>query len=542
LNRSTAIRLGNLLRVELERGRSQMRIAGHPRPYFLSYLLRHDEEWRIEAKFGALTVDGHETRRNCLADVRVGSYRNDQVRSGGLEDNSTDVESYGMLALPVDGPGDGLQHGIWQLTEARYREAIDDLLRRRAAELSYLDESRRLPSFERRSAIEDVRFRALPALDQDAARKLARRASAEMRRYPFIRDGAVKISAVNALRIFVSSEGSFIVECRPYRAVDYDVWYLSPQGTSLSKTRSWFVTDPNELPDLAAVKRDIKATYRRLDALAKAPVIRSFSGPVLLDPKPAGLLIHEAIGHRLEGNRLRSAGEGQTFRDSVGQQVLPEGVTVRDDPSMAHFEGRSLVGHYVYDDEGVPAGNAPLITDGVLEGFLTSRTPAGARHHSNGHGRSAHHARAMSRMGVTIVQAKDGLGGDELFRAFVEEIRAQEVPWGIRIIDASGGETSTDSYDFQAFLGQIDCAARVYPDGRQELVRGVDFVGTPLNAVRGIIAAGRRMEVDNAWCGAESGYVPVTTISPSLLVEELELQQKPSRQVTQFAYPMPWQK
>ena len=139
------------------------------------------------------------------------------------------------------------------------------------------------------------------------------------------------------------------------------------------------------------------------------------------------------------------------------------------------------------------------------------------------------------------MEAQDGLDDRALKRALVEEIRAQQVPYGVRILEASGGETATESYNFQAFLGDINLATRVFPDGKEELIRGVNFVGTPLNAISGIIAAGNRSEVDNAYCGAESGYVPVTTISPALLVSHLELQSKAEATYTQYAMPMPWE-
>lgn len=540
MDRAQAVRLAKLMQGEIARA-ATMRIGRHPRPYFVSHLVRHDESWRIEAKYGALTQDQHEVRRSCLCDVRVGSYRHDQVDAGGLKDNSTEVESYDMLQLPHAGHADGVRHALWRLTEARYREAIDDLLHKQAIELSYVNEHKGLPSFERLEAGQDLRFAPLPALDREAMRDFAVKASSVYRKLPLVRDSAVRIHATNAMRLFASSEGTLRLQCLPYRTVELYTWYLSAEGYSVPYTRTWFCTDPAELPDLPTVEREARRIHRRLAALAAAPLLRSFVGPVLLDPRPAGLLIHEALGHRLEGNRLLSTGEGQTFADSKNSPVLPEGLTVYDDPRITHYEGRSLVGHYRFDDEGVDAQRADLIDDGTLRGFLTSRTPIDKQHHSNGHGRSAHHARAISRMGVTMVEASDGLDDDELRAAFLQEIRDQEVPYGIRIMEAYGGETSTESYDFQAFLGDIDFAARVYPDGREELVRGVDFVGTPLNAMGGILAAGKRREVDNSFCGAESGELPVSTVSPALLFDELELQSKPSRPLSQYAYPMPWE-
>ena len=145
----------------------------------------------------------------------------------------------------------------------------------------------------------------------------------------------------------------------------------------------------------------------------------------------------------------------------------------------------------------------------------------------------------MSRMGVTVLEAEIKHDEKSLKQQLIEQAKIQGAPYGIRIRNASGGETSTEAYDFQAFLGDVDLASRIYPDGREELVRGVNFIGTPLNAIHGIIAAGNRQEIDNAWCGAESGFVPVSTISPALLIRHLELQSKAETPYTQYCYPMP---
>ncbi len=519
-----------------------MRYAGYPRPYYLSYLVRDETSLTIEGRFGALVDDSERTRRDCLADVRVGSYRYDQVQEGGLHDNNREDESFGYVELPIGGSVDGLEHALWRLTEARYREALDAYLRKKSVALTYRSSNPGLASFERMKGRTDIRWRSLPRIDRARMRALVLAASAEVKKYPRIKNAMVKLVGRDTIRTFVSSEGATRVQAAGHWAIELYLWYLADDGDSFPLSRSYFVGSPKELPDLPTLRRDLKRLHDRLAALARAPTIRSFSGPVLLDPRPAGLLVHEAIGHRLEGNRLLSSGEGQTFRDSIGQQILPRGFHVWDDPSMSRFAKRSCVGSYDFDDEGVDAARADLVHDGNLVGFLTSRAPVKKGHESNGHGRSRYHARAMSRMGVTVLEHANGLSDAQLRGAFLEEIQRQKVPYGIRILDASGGETATDAYDFQAFLGQIDFASRVFPDGREEPIRGVDFVGTPLNAVRSILAAGRHKELDNAFCGAESGDVPVTTISPALLVEELELQQKHTRPYTPFAYPMPWER
>ncbi|MCI0652224.1 MAG: metallopeptidase TldD-related protein [Planctomycetes bacterium] len=542
MRRSEAVLLARTTADELKRALRTLGRGKRPRAYYLSHLIRDDAVWRIRAKFGALAIDTQDRRREAFADVRVGSYRYDQVQEGGLADNSKEDESYDYVSLPFDSAGDGFRHGLWRLTDARYREAIDALLRRKSHELTYLNDNAPVPAFEPRRPIVDVAWRRLPEVDADYWRRYVARASDVPRRFPLIKDTHVEFQAHNCVRVFVSNEGSRIVQCFTYWSLECYLWLLSKRGDGVPWTFTHFVTDPRELPSPAELAREIRTTVAKMEMVAAAPPLNAFAGPVLLEPVPAGLLIHEALGHRLEGCRLLSSGEGRTFGGARGAQVLPPFLTLRDDPTIDRFEGRSLVGHYLYDDEGVPAENATLIEGGKLCDFLTSRACLGARHASNGHARAHYHQRPTSRMAVTILDAKAGLGDRAMKRALLEEMKRQNAPFGIRIIEAHGGETTTESYNFQAFLGEINFATRVHPDGREEVIRGVDFVGTPLHAVREIIAAGKRMVVDNSFCGAESGFIPVTTISPSLLLSHLEFQSKAETPYTQYVYPLPWER
>ena len=542
LERASTLKLVRVAAEELERAMREMRIPGHPRPFYLSYLIRDEEHWRIQARYGALVHDTHERRRDAFVDVRVGSYRSDQLRDGGLHDNDKDAESYGFVDLPYGGHEDGLRHGLWRLTDARYREAVESLLDKQSHELMYRDPNQHLPAFERRAPAVDVQVRGFPAVDRDYWTSYVERASRAIRRHTAIHDSHVEFEVEHVCRVFVNSEGSRLVECLPVWSIECYLWMQAPDGNAYPWTLKHAVTDPDELPDERTLLAGAARAVAAMRELAAAPTVRSFSGPALLEPIPAGLLIHEAVGHRLEGNRLLARGEGQTFKDSIGHPVLPEFLSLVDDPRLERYEGKSLVGHYRFDDEGVPAGPARLVQNGRLTGFLTTRTGITPRHRSNGHARGRYHERPISRMGVLVVEARGGVGPRELKRRLLEEIQRSKAPFGIRIVEATSGETVTDAYNFQAFLGEIILATKVFPDGREQWIRGVNFVGTPLNGIHGIVAVGDKSEVDNSFCGAESGYVPVSTVSPALVLSELELQSKPEAPYTPFSMPMPWTK
>jgi predicted Zn-dependent protease len=528
---------------QARRAMKLMRVPGFPRPYFISYLVRDEERWSLKAKFGALKVQSHERTRNAFVDVRVGSYSNDQVRDGGLLDNDKESESYGYVDLPFGNAGfDGVRHGLWRLTDARYREAVEALLDKKSRELTYRNPARHFVAFQKGKPFVDLGWTPFPEVDIEYWARYVERASAIIKGFPDVKDGQVEFEVDHVCRVFVSSEGVRQIGCQPIWAVECYLWLLSDRGDGIPWTIKHLVTDPAELPSAQEFHRQIRKTVDVLRRLARAPTLRSFSGPALLEPVPAGLLLHEAVGHRLEGSRLLASGEGQTYKDSVGQQILPSFLSLREDPRLERYGGRSLIGHYPFDDEGVAAQETQLVVRGKLKRFLSTRTGISRRHRSSGHARSAYHQRPISRMGLTIIESENGLGDRALRQILLDEIRRQQVPYGIRIIEASSGETATEAYNFQAFLGEINLASKVFPDGREEWIRGVNFVGTPLNAIRGIVAAGKRHEVDNAYCGAESGYVPLTTISPAIVVSELELQSKADTPYSPYTLPIPWER
>ncbi|MEE2882627.1 MAG: metallopeptidase TldD-related protein [Planctomycetota bacterium] len=544
MNRNSALRLARVASEEAHRATAGLKKPGFPKLFYLSYQIRDLDVFEVEARYGSLYRNESYRKRNCLADTHVGSHRRDQTSDGGLFDNSKDDESHGYVELPISDRSEPMRIGLWRLTDAKYREAEEAFLSKRAHELTYLDTTEHLGAWQKCQPVVNHGATTLPAVDQEYWSDYVEKASAAVRAFPLVRNSHVELKVRHQTNLFVNTEGSSLIESRSYWQLEAYLWYLSDKGDGIPWIVSHFVPCPEQLPDLSTFKREIRSAAKLLEKIAAAPRIHSYSGPVLLDPVPAGLLVHEALGHRLEGNRLRANGEARTFADSLGKKVLPEFLTLHDNPSLDSWSDlrgnrKGLVGHYQFDDEGTPASDARLIESGVLCGFLSGRMPVKKRHRSNGHSRSHRHERAMSRMGVTVLEAEIKHDEKSLKQQLIEQAKIQGAPYGIRIRNASGGETSTEAYDFQAFLGDVDLASRIYPDGREELVRGVNFIGTPLNAIHGIIAAGNRQEIDNAWCGAESGFVPVSTISPALLIRHLELQSKAETPYTQYCYPMP---
>jgi predicted Zn-dependent protease len=262
-------------------------------------------------------------------------------------------------------------------------------------------------------------------------------------------------------------------------------------------------------------------------ALRVAPLAEPFDGPALLSGRAAAVFFHEVLGHRLEGHRQRGDTEGQTFTKKVNQPVLPTFLSVYDDPTVGTINGIPLSGTYSHDDEGVPSQRVPLIQDGILKNFLMSRMPITNFSQSNGHGRHQAGFMPTGRQGNLIVQSTKTVKDSEMRAQLIEEVKKEGKPYGLYFEDVQGGFTLTTRELPQAFQVLPVIVWRVYPDGRpDQLVRGVDIVGTPLASLNRILLTGDKTEVFNGICGAESGSVPVSASAPAMLFSEMEVQKR----------------
>src|SRR5260370_4793866 len=128
-------------------------------------------------------------------------------------------------------------------------------------------------------------------------------------------------------------------------------------------------------------------------------------GPALTAGRAAAVFFHEVFGHRAEGHRQKDVNEGQTFSKKVGEQILPDFLSITDDTTMKKLGGQDLLGYYQFDDEGVPAQRVSLVEHGVLKNFEMSRSPLVWFPPSNGHGRRQLGATPVSRPGNLIVHS-----------------------------------------------------------------------------------------------------------------------------------------
>jgi predicted Zn-dependent protease len=364
--------------------------------------------------------------------------------------------------------------------------------------------------------------------------------SSEFRQHPKILAADVSFVAKRQIKTFVNTEGSAIEQGSNFFRIEISGVGLASDGMEVRTYDTMEASDPAHLPNDKAVLSHVQDVAKTVDALVNAPPAEPIVCPAILSGRASAVFFHEIFGHRIEGHRQKDISEGQTFTKMLGQKVLPDFISVDFDPTMRQYKGTDLIGYYDYDDEGVKARPVKVVENGVLKTFLLSRSPVGQFHESNSHGRRQAGYEVVSRQSNLIVESSKQVSDQELRAQLIDEIKKQNKPYGLYFEEVSSGYTTTGRQGLQAFTVVPLVVYRVYADGRpDELIRGVDIVGTPLSSFQRILATSNHAEVFNGFCGAESGSIPVSAISPAILVSEIETQKKQNAQEKPPLLPRP---
>lgn len=519
----------DLLAQEVTRNLAQLQgdLAEVP-AYFLAYdLVARDHLW-LEAQQGQIIRSRLDHDRTVDVDVRVGTPQLDN--SHPVEANYGPGNGLGS-GLPVSMEDDplALSQALWILTESQYRDALAALSAAENAEQlrSQDDEKPPSPDF----SAEKSNLHAEPPVSVDLG-ALARAWDPRMRELssaladdPRVLESQAVLLATVDNRAFVNSENTRVQGSQVRLRIMLQANAQADDGMRLQRFESFEAQTEAQLPAQATLIAAAKRLRAEVVALRAAPLAEPYAGPAVLAGRAAGVFFHEIFGHRLEGHRQKDDLEGQTFANMLGKRVLPAFLDIVDDPTAQTLGGVPLSGHYYVDDEGVPAERVVLVERGKLRSFLLGRSPVLPFTKSNGHGRRERGYQAVARQGNLIITSRKTIPDKELRRALIDEVRRQGKPYGLWFSDIQGGYTITDRSGPQAFKVMPLLVYRIWPDGRpDELVRGVDIVGTPIAAFETIVATGDTPGIFNGMCGAESGDVPVSAVSPSLLLRNLEIE------------------
>jgi TldD protein len=512
---------------ELQRNFQVLKQKADPPPYFLSYEITDQETHSVSASLGVLNSTGSGRTRYLDVTVRVGDPKLDNFRRVRGER----IQFTSGSAVAIDDNPAALKQKIWLETDRVYRASAERLIKIRTNQQVKAADRDQSSDFSSEESYAHWQPPVTLAFDSNRWTKNAKELSRDFTQYPDLLSSDVQFSVQSDNRYLTNTEGTQVQHGRGFARIVISASAKAKDGMDVSDFESFEAADPADLPGADVIKAAVKKVGEHVEALITAKTAEPFVGPAIFSGRASGVFFHEIFGHRIEGHRQKDEAEGQTFTRSVGEKILPDFLSVTFDPTLKRTAGVDLNGWYEYDDEGVLGKPVKAVENGILRSFLMSRSPIDGFDHSNGHGRRQPGLEVVSRQSNLLVSSTRTVTNEKLRQMLLDEIKRQNKPYGLYFEDITGGFTTTQRAGLQAFKVIPVIVYRVYADGRpDELIRGADIVGTPLASFAKIIATSDKSEVFNGYCGAESGSVPVSAVSPAILISEMEIEKKDQSQ------------
>ena len=512
--------------MQAELDRSFKVLSGQEPPaYFIGYTATDTQRAEVSGSNGALLSSSEAHNRWLQVSVRTGTYTLDNTHKVGEQRMPSGGPG---TAVPVDNDEQIVRRAIWLETDQQYRTAAEALIKIRSSKEVKADTAEgRAPDFSHEQPHKSIEPEVSFTLERKPWEEKVRAYTKAFRESPDILNSIVTFSALGQNSYLINTEGTQLQHGQIRYRLELFIQGKATDGMNIERYYNFDWVDPKDAPSDKDVAVASATLRKEMEGLVKAPLNEPSVGPALLTGRAAAVFFHEVFGHRAEGHRQKDISEGQTFAKKVGEPILPDFLSIVDDPTLKKLGKEDLLGYYRFDDEGVSTHEVMLVDHGVLKAFEMSRSPLADFPHSNGHGRRQLGATPVSRQGNLIVRSSKAVSNTQLRAKLIELVKAQNKPYGLLIDDIAGGFTFTGRGQPQAFQVQPLVVYKVFADGRpDELVRGVDIVGTPLAALTKIVATGDTAEVFNGYCGAESGSVPVSAAAPAILTSELEVQKK----------------
>lgn len=530
---------------ELDRARRLMLLG--MLPYYFEFNIEDAHTFGVSAMLGATFAPQRSRLRPLRTRARVGDMSFDSANS--IYSDFYNGTRYDSEFLPITQDTAVLRHELWLSADRAFKTAIDGLGRKRAM-LRGVNQNEPLADFSAAPKLTLIRPVKTAAVDEPGWTSRVRAYSEIYLKYPGITGSTVDFETSTGQSYFMNTEGTVV------RVNDTVALLRSRAGRQASDGSAVYdgvmlqSLDPERFPPDAEIRGALEAVAKNVEALASAPVGESYIGPVLFEGTAAAQVFAQVFGSQLGPVRRPVSDPGRPiasqpseFESRKGSRVLPDSFSVVDEPTRQEFNGRPLIGFYEVDLEGVAAQRVQVVDKGVLRALLGTRTPAPGVSESNGHARlPGGLGQKLARFSNLLVETSQPSPEGEMKAKLIEQIRQRSKPYGLLIrkmdFPSAGSAEELRRAGRQSAQGggrlvsSPVLAYKIFPDGREELVRGLRFRGLTARAFRDIIAAGDRPAVFNfldngaplALMGAGSYVVGCSVVAPSVLFEELELQ------------------
>ena len=490
------------MKLEMDRSKNQLKLENMERPYYLEYNIIDVDFYTAEAAFGAVRTEQRQHVRLLRAVVRIGDYKRDSFFGSG--EGTVDL-------MPIDDDEHGLRQELWLTTDTAYKAAVESLTRKEAA-LKQFEGEQSPDDFSHEPVAQYIAPAAKIEFDANMWRNTLQSATALFRKDAELQWLQAQVQFVGQTRYFMNSEGTVVRQPEFAYLVNVSGETQASDGMRLDRSRSWVVATPRELPSAADVRAATEKVITTLADLRKAPIVEDeYHGPVLLKADASSSVFARLVGASVQGRKPRPGATSRTvgeYASSYKSRVLPDFLSIVDDPTTTTFSGRTLLGSYQYDDEGVKARSVSLVDKGELVNYLVGRQPIRDFPNSNGHGRASGPQTPVPTMANLFVRNLQPQTFDALKQKLLSICKDRGLEYGYIVESVGSGPGNPD------LLYRVSAK-----DGHEELMRGAEFHQLDARALRNdLIAAGDDAHVDNR---LES--VPLSVVAPSVLFGDLEI-------------------
>lgn len=515
----------NTLKDELNYQTEKLKSEKNP-PYFIQLNVSDINAYEIKCSFGSLNASINNHFRLFIPNIRIGDYKRDNTHT---KDNNIYGQSFLSNGIPETISVEDSIYSISKIIRNSIKKNYDSVLEIYKINNKNTNEESNVSTrndFSKESA--NIYYEN-PVIDSTFDVKKwetkLKEISDIFKNESYLESADVEFTFSNSRNYILNNEGSSIVQ-NVLRTQLIFVLTVKCDDKSLAPIiKPIYAFTPKDLPSTEELKTIAKELIVLAQKLKTANSVDAYSGPCILSPSAAGVFFHEIFGHRVEGHRLNSKTDAQTFKERIGDNILPDFLSINFDPTIVKFNNIDLFGNYKYDDQAVLSKKVEIVKNGKLVNFLMCRTPIDSIPNSNGHGRNSFGAPVVARQSNMFVESEKKLNDEQLKDQLRKICKKKKLEYGFYFKEVTGGFTTSSVFTPNVFNVVPTEVYKIYVDGsKDELVKGVSLIGTPLNMFSEIINTGSEYSVFNGFCFAESGAVPVSTISPAILVNKIETQ------------------
>jgi predicted Zn-dependent protease len=542
---------------ELDRSMKSLKIENMEKPYYLEYSIWDFREWSIEGSFGSLTKSDEDHQRILKVGVRIGSYQLDN--SGFIDQGSIYASILGLNeSVVVEDDYNALRRYIWLATDKAYKDALEQLASKKAYIKNQV-QTGEIPDFSKEESVQKIAPRQTLKVDLPKWEQLVKNLSVIFRQFPALYESQVKMRISLLHKYFVNSEGSVFRQPQSLVVLVANASTQAADGMRLKHYIPFYATSTDRMPGEKKLAAGIRKMAEELTALASAPVLDEYIGPVLFTGQAAAELFTQVLAPHLAGGRpplsnmpqmsqMTSSGK---LEQRINRKVLPRNITIIDDPTRTEYNGSPLIGSYVIDDQCVISRPVNLIEKGILKTLLMSRRPSKKILQSNGHGRGSLMATPGTQMGNLLISTENGKTYQQLKQELMRMCKEQSIDFGLIVKTVDDlSLTGADEEELALYMSQsTQSESQLMPpvmlyrvdakNGKEELVRGITISELTVSDLKYIAAVGNDSYILHRFVspggnlmggifmyyasrGQSSMGVPVSVAAPSILFDELE--------------------